>query len=181
MHEDDKWLIGLREGDRAAYETLVRQFEGPVYTYFLASHGDPQLAGEQSADCFGELVRAFRRMKGGSEQLRPFVFSVARNVLRRSWRRTNTKHRPLEAAADVADPGASPLETAEYREELSRFVEALDELDRETRDVFVLRYIEQLSVQEVATIVGEPLGTVKSRLHRGRNRLTELLKRIDTP
>ena len=181
MHEDDKWLIGLREGDPAAYEMLVHRFESTLYTYFLASHGDPQLAGEQSADCFGELVRAFRKMRGGPEQLRPFVLSVARNVLRRRWRRTNAKHMPLEAATDVADRGASPHETAEHREELARFMEALNELDRETREIFVLRYIEQLSLHEVATIVGKPLGTVKSWVHRGRERLRELLKTIDAP
>jgi RNA polymerase sigma-70 factor (ECF subfamily) len=181
MHDDDKWVSGLREGDPGAYEKLVTRFEGTLYTYFLTSHGDPQLAGEQSADCFGELVRAFRKMKGGPEQIRPFVLSVARNVLRRRWRRATTVLAPLEAAANVMDRGASPHETASYREELTRFLEALNELDRETREVFVLRYIEQLSLDEVATVVGEPLGTVKSRVHRGRERLKELIKSVDVP
>jgi RNA polymerase sigma-70 factor (ECF subfamily) len=181
MHEDDTWLIGLRKGEPAAYVKLVGRFEGMLYRYFLASHGDPQLAGEQSADCFGELARAFRKMKGGPQQIRPFVFSVARNVLRRRWRRAHTKPEPLEAAAEVADCGASPNAMAEHREELSRFMEALSELDRDSREIFLLRYVEQLSLHEVATIVGKPLGTVKSLVHRGRERLRELLKRIDAP
>ncbi len=176
MNRDDRWLADLRRGDSAAYETLLSRFEGPLFRYFLASHGDPQLAGEQSADCFGELVRALPKMTGGSAQLRPFVFAVARNVLRRRWRRDNTNQVPLDAACEVVYSGPSPDVSAEHREELNRFFEALRELDPETREVFVLRYVEQLSLAEVATMVGEPLGTVKSRVHRGRQRLEVLLR-----
>src|SRR5690349_10394549 len=74
----------LKAGDAAAYEVLIERFEAPLYRYFLASHGDAQLAGEQSADCFGDLVGSLPKMAGGSQQLRAFVFAVARNVLRRS-------------------------------------------------------------------------------------------------
>lgn len=65
--------------------------------------------------------------------------------------------------------------TAEHCEELGRFLKALRELDPETREIFVLRYVKHLSLAEVATMVGEPLGTVKSRVHRGRQRLEVLL------
>ena len=83
---EDEFVRLLRKGEAEAYETLVRRFEGPLYRYFFASHGDPQLACEQSADCFGDLVESLPKMLGGAEQLRSFVFAVARNVLRRQWR-----------------------------------------------------------------------------------------------
>jgi len=179
MNVEDEWLAGLRRGDPAAYESLVSRYEGPLYRYFLAAHGDPQLAGEQSADCFGELVRALPKMKGRPAHLRPFVFAVARNVLRRRWRRNHAAPAPLEAAGEVVYSGLSPVSTAEHREELERVLKALHELDCQTREVFVLRYVEQLSLAEVAAIVGEPLGTVKSRIHRGRQRLDVLLRTAD--
>jgi len=181
VNENDRWLAGLQRVDPVAYETLVSRFEGPLYRYFLASHGDPQLAGEQSTDCFGELVQALPKMAGGPEQLRPFVFAVARNVLRRRWRRNNTKPAPLEAAGELVYLGPSPDASAEHRDEVNRLFEALDELDLETREVFVLRYVEQLSLAEVAKIVGEPLGTVKSRVYRGRQRLNALLRTTEKP
>ena len=87
MAADDEFVRSLRRGEAEAYEVLVRRFEVPLYRYFLASHGDPQLAGEQSTDCFSDLVESLPKMLGGSEQLRSFVFAVARNVLRRQWRR----------------------------------------------------------------------------------------------
>jgi RNA polymerase sigma-70 factor (ECF subfamily) len=173
---DDEWLANLRRGDAHAYERLVGQFEGPLYRYFLASHGNPQLAGEQSADSFGDLVRALPNMTGTAAQLRMFVFAVARNVLRRSWRRASRTAAGPEAQIERSCPQPLPDASAELREELGRVLKALDELDGETREVFVLRFIEQMSLAEVAEVVGEPLGTVKSRVHRGRQRLEVLLK-----
>jgi RNA polymerase sigma-70 factor (ECF subfamily) len=173
---DDEWLANLRRGDARAFERLVSQFEGPLYRYFLASHGNPQLAGEQSADCFGDLVRALPGMTGAAAQLRPFVFAVARNVLRRSWRRRRREAANSEAEVERLCDRPQPDVAAEHREEVARVLHALDELDAETRDVFVLRYIEQMSLAEVAEVVGEPVGTVKSRVHRGRQRLEALLR-----
>jgi RNA polymerase sigma-70 factor (ECF subfamily) len=176
MSMDDEWLANLRRGDAGAFERLVSRFEGPLYRYFLASHGNPQLAGEQSADCFGDLVRALPKMTGTAAQLRSFVFATARNVLRRSWRRQPREAAGPETEVERSCPRPGPDAAVEHREELARVLKALDELDGETREVFVLRFIEQLSLAEVASVVGEPLGTVKSRVHRGRQRLESLLR-----
>ena len=83
---DGEFVRKLKARDPQAYRALVERFEAPLYRYFLASHGDDQLAAEQSADCFGDLVVSLPKMTGESDQLRAFVFAVARNVLRRSWR-----------------------------------------------------------------------------------------------
>lgn len=179
MNPNERWLTDLQRGDSAAYEALVSRFEGPLYRYFLASHGDPQLAGEQSADCFAELVRAIPRMTGGSDQLRPFIFAVARNVLRRSWRNNNSSPVPLEFAGDVVCEEPTPDATAEHRDELRRLFDALQQLDPKTREVFVLRYLEEFSLAEIAALVGEPLGTVKSRVHRGRRSLEVIFSKAE--
>ena len=63
----NEYISGLRAGDADAYETLVRQFEVPLYRYFFASHGDPQLACEQSVDCFSDLVESLPKMTGGPD------------------------------------------------------------------------------------------------------------------
>jgi RNA polymerase sigma-70 factor, ECF subfamily len=173
---EDEFVYKLKQCDEDAYELLVRTFERPLYRYFLASHGDAQLAGEQSADCFGDLVESIPKMTGGADQLRPFVFAVARNVLRRGWRR-NTRasvRQPLiEAPQDIRP---TPDVLLEANDEQARLMEAVQSLDPATRDVFLLRFVEELSIAEVAAAVGEPLGTVKSRLHRGRKQLLEKLK-----
>ena len=176
MVADDEFVRSLKSGDAAAYEALVCRFEAPLYRYFLASHGDPQLAGEQSADCFSDLVEALPKMSGGPQQLRPFVFAVARNVVRRQWRRTARVCAPLVSAAEAIDGWPAPDAAVEAAEESARLIEAIRSLDQPTRDVFLLRFVEQLSIAEVAESVGEPEGTVKSRLHRGRRRLQTILQ-----
>jgi RNA polymerase sigma-70 factor (ECF subfamily) len=172
---EDEFGRQLKIGDGDAYEELIRRFETPLYRYFLASHGDEQLAIEQSADCFGDLVESLPKMTGGPEQLRAFVFAVARNVLRRSWRMQKRAPSLLEISDGPADAWPIPDVAAERMEESHRLIAAIRSLDEPTRDVFLLRFIELMPVAEIAAAVGEPVGTVKSRLSRGRERLAQLL------
>jgi RNA polymerase sigma-70 factor (ECF subfamily) len=173
---DDQFIHSLRKGNADAYETLIRRFEAPLYRFFLAAHGDPQLASEQSADCFGDLVASIPKMVGGAAQLRSFVFAVAKNVLRGQWRRrTRERTEPL-LAAEVVDDWPSPDAAMQAVEESERIIAAIRLLDETTRDVFLLRFVEQMSLAEIATAVREPIGTIKSRLYRGRQRLQEILQ-----
>jgi RNA polymerase sigma-70 factor (ECF subfamily) len=176
MVVEHKLVQRLKQGDGDAFETLVRRFEGPLYRYFLASHGDAQLAGEQSADCFSDLVQSLPKMSGGEDQLRPFVFAVARNILRRQWRRRARECTSLDPCAGPIDARPAPDAAMELAEDSARAIEAIRSLDQPTRDVFLLRFLEQMSVAEVAKVVGEPIGTVKSRIHRGRQRLKRILQ-----
>lgn len=176
MEVDDQFVHSLRKGDADAYETLVRRFEAPLYRFFLAAHGDPQLASEQSADCFGDLVGSIPKMVGGAAQLRSFVFAVAKNVLREQWRRrTRERTHPL-LAAELVDDWPAPDAAMQSDEESERIIAAIRLLDESTRDVFLLRFVEQMSLAEISTTAGEPIGTVKSRLHRGRRRLQVILQ-----
>jgi RNA polymerase sigma-70 factor, ECF subfamily len=178
---EDEFLSSLRRGEPTAYEELVRRFELRLYRYFIVSHGDPQLALEQSADCFGNLVESLPKMSGGPDQLQSFVYAVAGNVLRRHWRRRGPPCSRLSAAGAIADHRRPPDEELEALEQSARLIAAVHQLDPLTSDAFILRFVEQLSVAEVAEAMGEPIGTVKSRLHRGRQRLAQLLCLEDRP
>ena len=115
-------------------------------------------------------------MRGGPAQLRPFVFTVARNVLRRQWRRQVNELASLNWEADAIDNSPSPDEQFVAAEEKIELIEAIRSLDQSTSEVILLRFVEQLSIAEIAEAVGEPIGTVKSRLYRGRRRLQEILQ-----
>jgi len=171
----EQWVSELKRGDSHAFELLVDRFEGPLYRFFFASHGDAQLAGEQSVDCFSQLVSAITKMNGGADQLRPFVFAVARNILRHRWRQLRSGPNVVQTDAEMVDPRPNAEIQCAAREELEQLLVALRELDSATRDVFLLRYVEQMSLPEVARTVGEPLGTVKCRIHRGRIKLEQIL------
>jgi RNA polymerase sigma-70 factor (ECF subfamily) len=147
-----------------------------LYRFFLAAHGDPQLASEQSADCFSNLVESMPKMTGGAAQLRSFVFAVAKNVQRAHWRERTCERTTSFLSLALADDGPSPDMTMQAAEECERVIAAIRLLDEPTRDVFLLRFVEQMSLTEISTTVHEPIGTVKSRLHRGRQRLQEILQ-----
>lgn len=175
MPYDDAFIARLKRGEASAVERLVADFEGPLYRYFLAIHGDSALAGEQSADSFSELVTALPRLRGGPAQLRGFVYAVARNVERRRWRQRWRHDEPLEAVGEPEAASPNPSDTAATRDDLRRAFEVLRGLDSTTRDIFLLAYVEQLPLGEVAQTLGLPLGTVKSRIHRGRQELAASL------
>ncbi|MEQ8847387.1 RNA polymerase sigma factor [Botrimarina sp.] len=179
MPFDAAFLAELKRGDDSAVERLVAEFEGPLYRYFFAIHGDPALAGEQSADAFADLVAAAPRMRGGPAQLRGFVYAVARNVERRRWRDRWRRSQPLAAAGEPENDSAGPGHEAQARDELRQTLRVLGGMDATTRDIFVLAFVEQLPLGEVAQTLGLPLGTVKSRIHRGRQELTATLASIE--
>ncbi len=175
MEFDESLLEQLKGGCPEAYEVLVGLFEGPLYRFFVCSHGDHHLAQDQSAETFAQLVRSMPNMSGGSEQLQGFVFGVARNVQRRRWRKGVPKHASLTAAGDTDDARPSPQREAAGREELQRTLDVIRQLDEPGRTVLVLRFVESLSLDEISHALEMPVGTVKSHIHRGRKRLNEIL------
>ncbi len=180
MHADDEFLLGLKQGDPSAYDTLVARFEGPLYRFFLCEHRDHHVAQEQTSETFTQLVRALPKMEAGPEALRAFVYAVARNVQRRRWRRRPSAHLPIEFADDVADSGLSPGEAAAAREQVEHVLEVLSGLEPPLREVLYLRFIEHLSHEEIAHALEMPVGTVKSHIHRGRIRLKQLFQVTDS-
>ena len=97
-------------------------------------------------------------------------------MLRRQWRRQSREFAPLSSASEAIDDSPTPEAAIVAAEKNAELIEAIRSLDQTTCDVFLLRFIEQLSIAEVAEVVGEPIGTIKSRLHRGRRRLHEILQ-----
>lgn len=175
MDIDDDFVERLKSECPAAYEILVAHFEGPLYRFFLCAHGNHHLAQDQSAETFAQLVRSIPNMKGGADQLRGFVFGVARNVQRRRWRKKATDPVSLTLASETCDDRPTPSQEAAGREELQRALEAIRRLDEPGRSVLVLRFVESLSLDQIAQTLEMPVGTVKSHIHRGRKRLEEIL------
>lgn len=179
--EDTELMEGLRQRDRAAGESLVRRFEAPLRRYFTVSLPGPDAAD----DAVQEVFLRFMAMvaAGRAQQVRSLdalIFTVARNLAhdarRRSGRRPALRSLEPESldpdatdSREVACPRLNPRQQAEESEQAGRVESALRELDEETRDVIVLRHLENLSSREVAEILGIAEGTVWSRLHRGLN------------
>lgn len=182
---DEEHLIEqCRTGDRAAFDRLVRSYEKRVYNlaYRLSGHYD-----EANDICVDVFLRVFQALKHfrGEANFSTWLFRITTNVfLDRRKRMRNKQHLSLEeyieleensVARQIEDPAPSPGEVAETRERDRLLAAAIGALPEYQRAMIVLYHTEQRSYEEIAEILGLPIGTVKSRLNRARATLRATL------
>jgi RNA polymerase sigma-70 factor (ECF subfamily) len=185
---DAELVRRFKEGDRGAYSEIVRRYQDRVFTLALRWMGDRQVAEEVAQDVFLALFRSLSRFRGDA-QLSTWIFRVVVNHCknRRLYRRRRhmDKHEALEGESkdndapgrQIADEGPGTDAALHAQEAGVLLQEALERLDEEPRQIIVLRDIQDLSYEEIADILDLPRGTVKSRLHRARAQLAQLLGR----
>ena len=185
MADEERRLVEVAQrGDVASFNELVRLFEGRVYTLCYRMLGDADSAADAAQDAFLAAFRNLRSFRGGS--FRSWMLRIATNtcydVLRVRKRRPSVS---LDIDADdessasplqIADPAESPDDFAQRRELAAAIQNGLTLLPDEQRIVLILSDIQGLAYEEIAQITNSNLGTVKSRLSRGRARLREVLK-----
>jgi RNA polymerase sigma-70 factor, ECF subfamily len=169
--DDEALLERARHGDRDAFTSLVHRHQDALYTMALRITGSPPDAADVVQEAFTRAYVHLPRLHGGS--VRPWLFRVALNCAHDVHRqRSRRPADPLEDAEgrvlDLPDPGLGPEATAVQRERATAVREAILTLPREFRVAVVLRDINELSYEEMAEALGVPLGTIKSRLSRGR-------------
>jgi RNA polymerase sigma-70 factor (ECF subfamily) len=166
-------------GDRSAFARLAGHYQSACYGLALRLIGDPDAAFDATQDALIHAYDGIARYRGGI--FRSWILRITANasydILRRAQRRPSTTLPDEDAGGpelpDLKAP--NPFESAR-RDELYRHLEvALGELPDDQRIAVVLCDVYGMDYTEVATLTTSPLGTVKSRIHRGRLRLRELL------
>jgi RNA polymerase sigma-70 factor (ECF subfamily) len=168
------------EGDEAACTTLVTDHQRMVYQLAYHLLGDRQEALDLSQEVFLKVFRTLRQFRGQST-LRTWIYRIVVNQAsnrQRSWRRRRRSQQvPLDemtvavSSLPVAATPGRPDEALQKTEIRERVWQALDELPFDQRAVVVLREIDGLSYEEIATSLNVAVGTVKSRLARARENL----------
>ncbi len=182
---DRRLLEGLLEGAEWAYESLIDGYSQPVYNVVCRLLWDPADACDVVQEVFFKVFRKIGSFRGESS-LKTWIYRIAVNEARNHCR-WNGRHRGqevgLESGGDtrswrdtLAAAGLSPYELALGRERHRLVEEALAELPPSFRSVVVLRDVEDLSYEQIAGVLQLPMGTVKSRLLRGRAALRDLLQ-----
>jgi RNA polymerase sigma-70 factor (ECF subfamily) len=183
---EEKCLVeGLREGVEEAYEALISRYQQPVYNLVYRLLNDPSDASDVVQDVFFKIFRNISDFRSESS-LKTWVYRIAVNEAY-NHRRWFVRHRlqevGLEAGGEgqlsysevIADRGRSPFDLAANRQARQLIEEALTELNPVFRTAVVLRDMEDLSYEEIADILQVSLGTVKSRIVRGREALRQKL------
>ncbi len=185
MADEERRLISTAQrGDVESFNALVRLYESRVYNLCYRMLGDGDSAADAAQDAFFSAFRNLRSFRGGS--FRSWMLRIATNTcydaLRARKRRPTTSLDIDDNDSDdssplqIADAGEAPDEFALRRELAGAIQQALDTLPDEQRLAVVLSDIQGLAYEEIAQIMNANLGTVKSRLSRGRARLREALK-----
>jgi len=183
---DDLRLIeALRAGSEHAYEELLSRFQQPAYTLALRLLNDPSEAGDVVQEVFLKVFRNIGNFRGQSA-LKTWIYRITVNEAHNA-RRWFFRHRRREVELDtnpeearnwkeiIPDRSRSPFDVAFDREQHVMIEAALERINPIFREAVVLRDITDLSYEEIAEILGVSLGTVKSRILRGREALREEL------
>lgn len=172
-------IARLQKPDEAAFEELIRQYEKKVYTLCFRMCGNSEDAEEAAQDAFLALWRGIDRFRQESS-LSTWIYRLATNACIDTLRRRKKQSGSVslddeELFVDAVDTSPQPQETVEHRETQKLLQEGLSALPEEYRKVLILREIEGLSYTEIAESASIELGTVKSRISRGRSLLRNFL------
>jgi len=183
--DDQRLISGLQVGDEDAYEKLIQRFQGPVYNLAWRLLNDPTDAGDVMQEVFLKIFRSVGSFRGESS-LRTWVYRIAVNESynRRRW---TFRHRRGETGLDdehdetgarekpLMDSGETPFDFTMNREAQRLLEEGLGAVTPVFRAALVLREVEDLSYEEIAAVLEVSVGTVKSRIRRGREALRQYL------
>lgn len=177
--QEQAWISAARNGDQEAFEALVRAYEKRVFALTTRLCGNPEDAQEAAQEAFLAVWRGLPFFRGDasfSTWLYRLTSNACMDLLRRERRDAGSLSLDDgELDLDAPDPGEGPQEAAE-RAELRRAIEAgLQALPPDYRVALILRELHQLSYAEISQAVDADLGTVKSRISRGRKLLQKFL------
>ncbi|MBK6428495.1 MAG: sigma-70 family RNA polymerase sigma factor [Blastocatellia bacterium] len=187
---DARLVARLRDGDRLAYEELISEFQPMVYGLAFRLLGDAEEARDIAQETFLKAWRHIGTFRGECS-LKTWLYRMTVNQAsnqRRWWRR---RRRPETVSLDevtvatgsslsdrIASSGLTPEQDTLGRERQRMLLAALETLRHDYRAAVVLRDIEELNYEEIAIALDVPIGTVKSRIARGRNELRKRLQKM---
>jgi len=188
--EEAAIVAELKAGSEAAYTWLIGEFQQPVYGLVYRMVNDPADAADTTQEVFLKVFRGMKHFHGESS-LKTWIYRIALHEAanrRRWWFRHKAKETSIQPgesetpgfvdhAMQVAltDPADSPFDNVAHHEVQQRVDEELRKVPEPYRTTLILRDLEEMSYEEIAEVLEISLGTVKSRLTRGRDALRQRL------
>lgn len=188
--EEAAIVAELKAGSEGAYAWLIGEFQQPVYGLVYRMVSDPADAADTTQDVFLKVFRGMKHFHVESS-LKTWIYRIALHEAanrRRWWFRHKARETSIEPAESdrtsggesamrtaLTDPADSPFDNVAHREVQRRVEEELRKLPEPYRTTLILRDLEEMSYEEIAELLEISLGTVKSRLTRGRDALRQRL------
>src|SRR6185312_5534139 len=181
-------IAELKAGSEEAFASLIAQYHAPLYSLIARTIPDPGEAADITQDVFIKIYRGIRNFHGDSS-LRTWIYRIALHEAsnqRRWWSRHRGREVTIELETEptgehqgfclkdrLIDQHESPFELAVHEEIRAKVESELRNLPEPFRAVVVLRDLEGMAYDEIAEVLGTQLGTIKSRLVRGRAMLRQ--------
>jgi len=157
------------------FHELYNRYSGDVYRFALWLSGNPDDARDITSETFVRVWTAPEEPR--METVKAYLFTIARNLYRRQWRRAS-RFEPLETEAGEARPdqAASPDQAAVNHEEFRRAMAAVQALPEADRTALLMRAEEEMSYNDIAAATGMSAAAAKVRVFRARAKLAAILK-----
>jgi len=187
QERDDVLLRSAAKGDEEAFACLYRRHQAALYRFALRMTGNSWAAEEIVQEVFMTLLRDPKKYDAARGALGAFLYGIARNRVMKHLERLPREVSLEEKKEDGTGPGivlqdsATPSTWLERRECTEHVRAAVLELPPDFREAVVLCELEEMSYEEAAQMVGCPIGTIRSRLHRGRALLLAKLEMLREP
>ena len=182
---DDELLTRLRRGDEAAFVALYRRRQGAIYRFAMHMSGSATAAEDITQEVFLALLRQECGFDPERGTLSGYLFGIARKLVLRYLERGRADVALESEADDAASPELAviddPLIDLTRREGIEALRRAVLALPRRYREVVLLCDLEELDYADAAVVLGCPIGTVRSRMHRARALLFEKLNQDRNP
>ncbi len=187
---ETEFIERLKDGDAKAFDTLVTRYSGDIYSLLFRVTEDAEEAGDLTQETFLSVFKAIKNFRGDAD-LKTWLFRIAINQSRNRFRWWKRRRREKTVSLDapfgesetpmhetISGNLANPEENILRRERENFLSNALSSLPENFRLAVVLCDIEGLSYEEIASVLEINIGTVKSRIARGREELRRKLKDI---
>ena len=179
----DTLLEKCRQGDDLAWEALVRKYQGRVFAVSMNYMRDREEARDVAQDVFIKLYRRLETLQSG-ETFLPWLIRMTRNCaidrIRALKSRTPEESVPVDEGPEIATRNPSPEEDTIRRWRTGLLHRALGELSEQSREIIMLKDIQELKLNEIADLLALPLGTIKSRSHRARIELAKAVQQLES-
>ena len=178
---DGRIIEACQQGDRAAFQLLFETYKDKVFSIAVYSSGDRSLADDITQQIFLKLFTAIRQFRGDSE-FTTWLYRLVVNACL-DERRRRRRLLPWGETVEMRKTGERKPQEKQYaRLEVTEAVQAaIGELKPKFRLPILLKYIEGLSYEEIASVTGCSKGTVASRLNRGHSQLAKRLSHLNNP
>lgn len=179
-------IKAVKKGDQAAYEDLVSFYQNKIYQHCYRMLGNAHEAEDMAQEAF---IRAYVNIHSFDDKRKfsTWLYRIATNLTIDRLRKRKPDYfldaevkgtEGLDMYSQLQSEDISPVEEVEANELQSYIHQEISELPPKYRSIIMLRYLEEFSLQEISDIMDIPLGTVKTRIHRGREALRKKLRHV---